>query len=271
MPNYDAEIQATERLPDNYYKSLPRNAIVQINPSLVSGALKETNRLYVADMENVIVRAPLPETITIGMANQVGQTWEFWKVVKTALAIGSTTAGYNVNKGIGERQFWEEIEPKEVSLELSFNAFNSAKDDVYLPTQYLLKLAAASDIGNSIADLTWRRPPFIDVRIGRISKYYNCIIKSVDINYTNKLDPDGFPIAAVAAITFITRDPVGYSWLFYDSGSSGNPLNPTAVFLDGLSSSAKSAGEGVLDAYINFGLWTNHGAKVMKTTIFGKD
>ena len=203
-----------------YNNRLPRHASVIIKPSTIADALKETDAEYVAGVENTEVFAPLPETVTIGMANQVGQTWDFWKVLKN-IAVAGGTFGVNANKGIAERQFWQEIELKDVTLELSFVAYESAHDDVFLPCQQLLRYTAASDMGQSSLELTWRRPVYVDVVIGRIAKYHECIIKSTDINFSNKLDAGGYPISATVTITFITRDPMGYSWLKYGHGVDG--------------------------------------------------
>lgn len=215
MPPRDA-FEGNSRPSRNYYDRLPANAVIKISPAKNGDAFRESSDRYLNNMTNTAVKAPLPEAITIGLANTVGQTWDFWKVVKGG-AVTAATFGVSANKGVAERQFWQEIEPKDVTVELMFNAHSDAKQDVYHPCNMLLKYAAASDSDQSIADFSWRRPAYIDVRIGRIATYYSCIIRSVDIVYSNKVDPEGFPISATASLTFVTRDPIGWrhveSWV----------------------------------------------------------
>ena len=215
----------------NYYETLAPNAVIKISPSVNGDAFREQSRLYLDNMENTAVRAPLPEAITIGLGNVVGQTWDFWKIVKGG-AVTSATLGVSANKGVAERQFWQEIEPKDVTTELTFNAYRSAKDDVYLPCQMLLKYAAASDASNSVLDFSWRRPAYIDVRIGRIATYYECIIRSVDVVYSNKIDTEGYPISATVSLTFITRDPIGWKQVEAWTNGAGQVISPFDVAAD---------------------------------------
>ena len=236
---------------NNYYSKLPAQSVIRIKPSLVPDAFKDTSPLYKDNMINTVVAAPLPETVTVGLANTVGQTWDFWKVAKN-LGTLSSTVGLNLSKGIAERQFWQEIEPKDVSVELSFNAMDDARKDVYNPCQMLLKYAAASDVVQTF-DFAWFRPVYIDVHIGRIATYYNCIIRSVDVNYSNKIDSEGYPISATVSLTFISRDPVGWKLIEAWTVGTGMPLNQMDVALDQAGNAISAGGEFVLGGLKSIG------------------
>lgn len=202
----------------SHYDTLPLRAAIVIKPAIVDDALKESHPEYVSKIKGTRVKAPLPANITIGLSNQIGQTWDFWKVGRN-LFNASSTFGYNTNKGISERQFWQEVEQKDVSVELVFNAKTNAKHDVYDNCQQLLYYTAASDIDPGFYDLAWLRPVYIDVLIGTVATYRTCLIKTCDINYSTQTDADGYPMSATVSLTFITIDPLGFHWALNDGTS----------------------------------------------------
>lgn len=218
-------------MPKPYINKLSDNQTV----TFVANKLFNSNENYangtstIKGVNSIRVKAPLPENITFGTANEVNQTWDFWKFKSAIVQTAAPTIGKNFDRGISERFFWRSIENKEITMELSFAAYYSGLIDVVQPINDLMILGAP--VENSLAggpndlmyiDAHWDAPPLITVHVGKLLYFTNAIIKDINVSFSNKLDNEFYPMSAQVSVTFITSDPIGYAGLKgYGSKYSG--------------------------------------------------
>src|SRR4030066_442743 len=177
---------------------------------------------HIEKNRGVRVSAPLPENIPFAVGNEVNEIFDFLKIRSKAVQL--LTGGAvrtNIDRGLAERQFWRGIINQDISVDLNFNAYYSGKRDVVDPVGTLLLMAApveSSVTGGKDGLLTyWKAPPRIAIRFGSILWFSNCIIKNVNVQWSNKLDSNFDPLSATVNVTFITEDPMGYSTIYTQS------------------------------------------------------
>ena len=201
--------------------------------------LHDNSESYQEHMNAIRVRAPLPETFGFGLANNVDQVFSSFQAVKQLVTSSAALTHMNTNRGFSERVYWKNVENQEITLELTFNAYYSGLVDVVKPVNELMLLASAVEnhMGEAIyvegesGFLTtasevltgyWNAPPRITVLMGDVLYFTDCWVKSINVNFSNKLDNEFNPMSATVSISFMTEDPVGYVGMRgYSSDFSG--------------------------------------------------
>lgn len=182
--------------------------ITGTKPSKSDSSGKKTNS------ERYSVFAPIPDTFSISANNEVNETWDWFKIKSKILQTALPTVGVNIDRGIAERSFWRAINNTEVTLELSFEAFDSGLVDVVIPIKSMFEMFMPQEttynaLGFDFA--AWKAPHQANIRIGKIVTFNNVIVKNVTANFRNTLDNDFNPMSATCSITFIPQDPLGSS------------------------------------------------------------
>lgn len=128
--------------------------------------------------------------------------------------------------------FYEGPEPTEISFELNFESFYSARDEVMIPVMNLMMMAVGREHGieelkgrwpfydqmmNSINDVSEsltdrigiiKGPEICKVRMGKTTVFDRCYVSSVAPTFSNVLDNQFLPVAATCSITVkLERNP----------------------------------------------------------------
>lgn len=165
-----------------------------------------------SNSETIEIYAPIPDTFTIGANNEVNETWDWFKIKSKVLQTVAPTVGYNIDRGIAERSFWRAINNTEITLDLSFEAFESGLVDVVTPIKTMFEVFMPQETAfgkKGLSFAAWRAPHMANVRVGKILTLNNVIVKNITANFKNTLDADFHPMSATCSITFIPQDPIG--------------------------------------------------------------
>jgi len=158
------------------------------------------------------VRAPLPESIPFSTGNDIDETFDFFKLAsKLAQSVG-VASGVSIDRGLAEQQQWRGIINQEFSMDLQFQAYNSGKDDVVIPVKTLLLMSSPEPTTANLKVGTkklWLAPPRVSIKFGNIITLTSVWIKTINVQFSNKLDDNYDPMSATVSITFIPRDPLG--------------------------------------------------------------
>lgn len=200
------------------------------------------------DISRLEVKAPLPETVSIGVSNEINAPFGGYgssgKVVQVlALANISNRVGLTTRK-----QFMG-VEHPEITFEVEFEAYDDAFTDVIVPAYTLLLMASAAtqspvndDIAQSVADFinTANRyvtdnveiartflgkeevsgsqisqlirfvkgAPPCDVQFGRFLVLNDMFITNATANFSNTLDYRYLPMKATVSLTFTPQEPM---------------------------------------------------------------
>jgi hypothetical protein len=143
--------------------------------------------------------------------------------IVAATTFGARVAGkaFNVQSQALSYQVWMGSDPIEIPLELQFDVKSDAKQDVWLPIAYLISLSMPRNQGSAVSTALGGvlLPPGpalgenggkvglgygVNIRIGRIALFQDCIITGAEPNFSLLLDPDGYPIAGQVNLTIKT-------------------------------------------------------------------
>lgn len=186
------------------------------------------------------VRAPLPETLSLSVQNEVNQMFSVFQVKSDILQYLGGGMGKNFDRGYSQREFWRGPENADITVELHFNAYYSGYIDVMKPTQDLLLLGASRESSFNGGeegvlwlglDEFWSAPPKVILKFGDYFTHNNMIIKNVEVSYGNKLDNEFNPMSAVASVTMVPTDPMGFASMFGGSRYGGG-LNTKRYYDD---------------------------------------
>lgn len=159
------------------------------------------------------VEAPLPETFNFSVGNEVNQTFDIMKFKKFFIGGAASLANKNFDRGYTERLYWRSIAIQDFTIEMSFDAYYSGKVDVILPTKKLILMATPvanqTKLGETLTGY-WDGPPRVNIAYGNVIWFESCWIKSVNINYSNKLDNNFDPLSATATVNFVTQNPMSF-------------------------------------------------------------
>ena len=128
--------------------------------------------------------------------------------------------------------YYEGPEPTEISFELNFESFYSAKDEVIIPVMNLMMMGvgreygldhitemydffdqfidAINDVDESLTDRIGviKGPEICRVRMGKTTVFDRCYISSVAPTFSNVLDNQFLPVSATCSITVkLERNP----------------------------------------------------------------
>lgn len=188
-------------------------------------------------VNRIVVKAPLPETVSLSVQNEVNQLYSSFQFVNNIIQFASGGIGKNFDRGYMERQFWRGPETADISIELHFNAYYSGYVDVMRPTQDLLLMGSSretsiqgGEAGGLVGgiDEIWTAPSNTILYFGNYFSHSSMIIKSVEVGYSNKLDNNFHPMSAVANITMTPSDPMAFAIMAGGSTKYGGGLLPTS-------------------------------------------
>lgn len=128
--------------------------------------------------------------------------------------------------------YYEGPEPTEISFELNFESFYSAKDEVIIPVMNLMMMGVGreygletikgmydfydqfideiNDVDESLTDRIGiiKGPEICRVRMGKTTVFDRCYVSSVAPTFSNVLDNQFLPVAATCSITVkLERNP----------------------------------------------------------------
>lgn len=167
---------------------------------------------YLAQIQStagISLVADLPESLNVTISN----SWE----PRFAAGLNEMVGAFDfMSRLIGEnimvqelsRMMWMNTTPIELPLTLTFDARNSAFEDVFKPMR-ALELLALPDLHGPL--LTAPGPSAknpnrnrISIFIGRMWYFPSVVITSVSSAYDTKMAADGYPISGQTEITFST-------------------------------------------------------------------
>lgn len=189
--------------------------------------VKGSNPHYYIDIScpghGVRVVTEMPEQLTLGvqadwesrLPYRLAEVFSNIPVVGSIVDKGIAAFGYGPQSQDLSFQTWMGTSPIEIPLQLHFDHKTSAFEDVYKPIVALQSLA--QPINGSLGMLL---PPGpirggsggygINIRIGRMMIFENCILSSANETFDARLGPDGYPIAGDLELTVRTSYVYGH-------------------------------------------------------------
>lgn len=199
------------------------------------------------------VEAPLPDGFgmsvgssftdpqNIDLASIAGGVGALNKIA-APLASQVRRAGYSTKITSNTNIFYAGPEPTEISFEMNFNAYYSAREEVATPVALLMAMSVGrgrsflsqneefpailrqvlttlrtegvdvdeDGVEEDAADFGFiKRPPYCYVAFGRALTFKECFISSVGVKFSNVLDNEFLPMSASCAVTIkLRRNPV---------------------------------------------------------------
>jgi hypothetical protein len=191
------------------------------------------------------VLAPLPETLSIGAGSEIGSPFSSYATEGNASNILALATDSSQKIGITTKKLFMGPDQPDITLDLKFETYYSAFEEVILPCARLLFMATGEqrnlleDLKNSslgkqldffqkseqftaevagavtggdvvlTQDLIsyLRAPGLTRIKFGRYFQIDNNYISNVSINFSNVLDYDYLPMEATASITITPQDP----------------------------------------------------------------
>jgi len=214
-----------------------------VNKRIESDRTEKGQRIFINDKTyGMHVTAPLPESFGIGVGSEIGSPFSGFASDGSAAKILALTTGTSNRIGIITKKLFMGADQPDIAIDLKFDAFYSGFDEVVLPCFKLMHMAVgtsektvdtvleklrefaslevavdqihSSITGNktasSISDLIQyiRTPGLVSVRFGNTFKLSECFLSNVNINFSNVLDSEFFPMSATASVTITPQDPL---------------------------------------------------------------
>lgn len=167
--------------------------------------------------------AHMPETFTIGVGSDISAPFSGFSS-NGVVAAGAAIAGNVSSKiGLATRKTYMGPNQPDLSLDLKFDAYYSAFDEVITPTANLLMMATGSaesvegelrrqgvDVNLGTEDFIkfLRTPGTCTVEIGNVITLDDVYLSDVNITYSAVLDSEGFPMEAEASVTLVPQSPI---------------------------------------------------------------
>lgn len=194
----------------------------------------------------MIVKAPLPETVNIGAGSEINSPFANFASDGTAASLLALTTGASSRIGITTKKLFMGPDQPDISIDLKFEAYYSAYEEVLMPCIKLLLMstgderdllkdtglksylqsitgglqdkakASVGDVAKTVKtdnvstdDLInyLKTPTAIKVRFGNILTVYNAFVSNVNVSFSNVLDNNFLPMEATASVTLTPQDP----------------------------------------------------------------
>lgn len=128
--------------------------------------------------------------------------------------------------------FYSGPEPTEISFEMTFESFYSAKEEVIIPVMKLMSLSVGKEVGaeelqeilggfnnvfaekaneliQSARDFSAgadaikliQGPPICELKFGKVMRFNRCYVSSVGVSFSNVLDNEQLPVSATCSVT----------------------------------------------------------------------
>lgn len=198
-----------------------------------------------------IVEAPLPDQFGVTVGSEFSAPFD-GNLVSGSLAKVAALQGVAKKTGTSGRKMYSNPEPSEISIDLEFEAYYSAKEEVVLPVALLMAMSLGTtldsarleqnmlqylSLGDNLTGFNtaeevesvdivseeqeeWsdrimeligflQGPRKVRVHFGRTMVLPSVWVASVAPQFSNVLDPNGFPMSATVSVTFaLEMEPV---------------------------------------------------------------
>lgn len=207
---------------------LPKNRLVRIYPD---PAQKPTGKLTPP------VIAHLPETFGYGVGAEI--TAPFASFISESNTVNILRAtGISNKTGLMTTKIYAGPDQPDITVDLKFDAYYDAYNEVVVPVVNLLKMASGADetalseqqvrstfgeglvdaIGENVNDALVKiaqihylqAPSKLTVMFGNVFRLESCYIVNVDPRFSNLLDYNGYPMEATVSVTFSLIKPMVY-------------------------------------------------------------
>lgn len=169
------------------------------------------------------VIAHVPESFTLGVGSEISAPFSGF-TSNGVVASGAAMLGYSSRSGIATRKTYMGPDQPDISLELEFEAYYSAYEEVMKPTYNLMMMASGSEkglerelneqgvvssnLGTGDFIKFLRTPGTCSAEIGNILTLDNVYLGDVSITYGTVLDSEGYPMEAQASVTLVPQSPL---------------------------------------------------------------
>lgn len=195
---------------------------------------------FIDGRNGTTVLANMPETMTIGVGSDIGSPFAGYASEGTAAKVLALTTGASNKVGVVTQRLFMGVDQPDINVDIKFEAYYSAYDEVLLPCIKLMLMATAEkhsledavrkaikfiEAGDSIYAETiakikqserldtdnfinyLRSPATCKVMFGDIFTIQKCFLANVSVSYSNVLDNDFVPMEATVSITLTPQDP----------------------------------------------------------------
>jgi len=201
----------------------------------------ERQLIHIVDpVHGLTVRANMPETMTIGVGSEIGSPFAGYASEGTAAKVLALTTGASSKIGIVTKRLFMGVDQPDISLDLKFEAYYSALEEVVIPCIKLMLIASPEEkdleqsvktaiellegggevYGNILANVKksktvdsdklinyLKTPAVCKVKFGDIFTLRNAFLASASVSYSNILDSDFLPMEATVSVTITPQDP----------------------------------------------------------------
>lgn len=194
---------------------------------------------FIDSIHGITVFANMPETMTVGVGSDIGSPFAGYASEGTAAKVLALTTGASSKIGIVTKKLFMGVDQPDISIDVKFEAYYSALDEVLVPVVKLMLIATAEEKNleesikgvlkfidggeGAIAELTakatkrtydtdklinyLKTPATIKVKFGEIFTVRNAFLSSVSVSFSNVLDSDFLPMEATVSLTITPQDP----------------------------------------------------------------
>ena len=195
---------------------------------------------FIDPVHNLTVRANMPETMTVGVGSEIGSPFAGYASEGTAAKVLALSTGASSKIGIVTKRLFMGVDQPDISLDLKFETFYSAYDEVVIPAVKLMLMATAEEknlegsirtilknlekaetiAGDVAASITkserldtdklinyLKTPAVCKIKFGDIFTLRNAFLANVSVSFSNVLDSDFLPMEATVSITITPQDP----------------------------------------------------------------
>ena len=191
-------------------------------------------------IHKMTVQANMPETMTVGVGSDIGSPFAGYASEGTAAKVLALSTGASSKIGIVTKRLFMGIDQPDISLDLKFEAYYSAFDEVLIPAVKLMLMATSEEKnlegairkilkglekaetigGDALASLNdtkrvdtdklinyIKTPAVCKIKFGDIFTVRNAFLSNVSVSFSNVLDSDFVPMEATVSITITPQDP----------------------------------------------------------------
>lgn len=208
--------------------------------------LEQGQKIIIMDkLYNLDVSAPLPENYGFGIGADISSPFASYATEGVASKVLALSAGASQKIGITTKKLFMGPEQPDLSVDLKFDAYYSALEEVVLPTIKLGLMASGEQKGlkedlKVLADKAFesfdaagavvaavvdvidvieqkalesdlisylKSPSTVYVKFGDVFELTNAFISNINITYSNVLDSNFLPMEATVNLTLTPQDP----------------------------------------------------------------
>ena len=191
------------------------------------------------------VIAHLPDSVSFGVASRFTDPFSKFSSDGTLHALFTNFTGKSLNTGMVTKKVYTGPEQPDITLELSFEAYYDAAEEVVAPVRELMLMAVGAnqstlsaalsaagvseqqmdeqekEIVNAARELTLiNSPEKITIRVGRTLRLPHVYIGNVNATFSNVLDYNRLPTAAQVSLTLIPELPYTQGEILYIFGQT---------------------------------------------------